>query len=272
MTKYTLYQLVGDAANPDGRVISPHVWKTKLDLALLGLDVNTSGKTFPQIRGELSEITKNPAVTVPTIEVDGQYTTDSWKIAEYLEEEHGTADKSVFGGSPAGKDFAKFIEIWSNTTFANELRPLVGASIFDQFDAPSKEYFIKSKFGGDQAKHSGLVEKFKDSSALEAQLSSARKQLATIESLLSYKKEKGQPLWLIGSGASHADFCLFGWYASSSLHPAVENGVWRHDENPLVGEWLDLILGSGLVDKKQLKNDEPKGDEEDEAARKRKKL
>ncbi|WRT68152.1 uncharacterized protein IL334_005127 [Kwoniella shivajii] len=252
MAKYTLYQLVGDASSPDGRVISPHVWKTKLDLAFFEQKVNDSGKTFPQIRGELSELTKNPAVTVPTIEVDGEFTTDSWKIAEYLEAEHGTPEKSLFGGSVAGKDFAKFIEIWSNTTLANELRPLVAISITSHFDSPSKSYFIKSKFAGDITKHSALVNKFSNSEELETQLAAARSRLSAIESLLKYKKEKGEPLWLIGSNPSHADFCLFGWFASSSLHPSVEKEVWRHKDNETVAEWLDLVLESGLVDKAQL--------------------
>ncbi|WWC62246.1 uncharacterized protein I303_104842 [Kwoniella dejecticola CBS 10117] len=253
MPKYTLYQLVGDASNPDGRVISPHVWKTKLDLAFFKQEVNNSSKTFPQIRGELSELTKNPAVTVPTIEVDGEFTTDSWKIAEYLEAEHGTPDRSLFGGTTAGKEFAKFIEIWSNTTFANELRPLVGVAITSHFDSPSKAYFIKSKFGGDILKHSNLVDKFQDPEELERQLSAARNRLAVINDLLKYKKAKNESLYLLGgTEPSHADFALFGWFTSSTLHPAVEKGVWRHADNELVGEWLDLILDSGLVDKAHL--------------------
>ncbi|WWC69853.1 uncharacterized protein I206_103796 [Kwoniella pini CBS 10737] len=253
MTKYTLYQLIGDASNPDGRVISPHVWKTKLDLAFFEQEVINSSKTFPQIRGELSELTKNPAVTVPTIEVDGQFTTDSWKIAEYLEAEHGTSEKSLFGGSIAGKEFAKFIEIWSNTTFANELRPLIGVSITSHFDSASKTYFIKSKFGGDIKKHSSLIDKFQNSEELEKQLFNARNKLSIINDLLKYKKSKNENLFLLGGKEpSHADFALFGWFTSSTLHPKVEEGVWRHKDNELVGEWLDLILNSGLVDKAQL--------------------
>lgn len=129
MAKYTLYQLIGKAEHPDGRVISPHVWKTKLDLAYFDQEVKAEGKTFPQIRGELVETTKNSAVTVPTIVDDeGLVITDSWKIAEYLEAEHGSAEKSVFGGQ-VGKEFAKFVEIWSNTTLANEFRPLIAPAV-----------------------------------------------------------------------------------------------------------------------------------------------
>ncbi|KAK8864725.1 hypothetical protein IAR55_001981 [Kwoniella newhampshirensis] len=251
MVKYTLYQLVGRADEPNGRILSPHVWKTKLDLAFFGLEVETSGKTFPQIRRELSEITKNPAVTVPTIEIGGEFTTDSWKIAEYLEAEHATPEKSLFGG-PAGKEFAKFIEVWSNTTFANELRPLIGAEILSHFDDDARTWFIASKLGGDLSRNTALKTKWQDPTALADQLALARSRLSVVESLLAYKKEKEESLWLIGK-PSHADFCLFGWYASSSLHPAVEKGVWRHPDNPLVGEWLDLILASGLVDKSQLR-------------------
>ncbi|OWZ65757.1 hypothetical protein AYX15_02824 [Cryptococcus neoformans] len=250
MAKYTLYQLIGKSEHTDGRVISPHVWKTKLDLAYFGQEVKAEGKTFPQIRGELAETTKNSAVTVPTIvDEEGLVITDSWKIAEYLEAKHGSDEKSVFGGQ-VGKEFAKFIEIWSNTTLANEFRPLIAPAIFELFDEPSKNYFIKSKFGGDLSRFEAHKSKFSDPSNINAQLTAARTRLAVIETLLGYKKEKAEPLWLSGK-PSHADFCLFGWYAASRINPAVERGVWRHEENPLVGEWLDLILRSGLVDQAQ---------------------
>ncbi|WVQ79644.1 hypothetical protein IAT38_001744 [Cryptococcus sp. DSM 104549] len=247
---YTLYQLVGNAEQPNGRVLSPHVWKTKLDLAFFGIDAKTEGKTFPQIRGELAEATKNPTVTVPTIEDDGTIITDSWKIAEYLEAKHGSEEKSVFGGE-AGKNFAKFIEAWSNTTFANELRPLIGAATYSRFDAPSAAYFLKSKFGGDLSKYEAHRTKFSDPATVEAQLALARNRLAVVEALLGYKREKDEPLWLTGK-PTHADFALFGWFAASTVNPAVEKGVWRHEDNPLVEEWLDLVLNSGLVNKSEL--------------------
>ncbi|ODO08360.1 hypothetical protein L198_00085 [Cryptococcus wingfieldii CBS 7118] len=251
MPKYTLYQLVGDAEKPDGRALSPHVWKSKLDLAFFEQEVKKVGKTFPQIRGELAESTKNPAVTVPTIvDEDDTIITDSWKVAEYLEAKHGTPEKSLFGGK-AGKEFAKFIEIWSNTTLANELRPLIAPAIYEHFDAPSRAYFLKSKWQNDPSLFSAHQTKFSSPSVLDAQLASARNRLTVIEALLGYKKEKDEPLWLTGK-PSHADFALFGWFAVSRVNGSVEKGVWRHEENPLVGEWLDLVLGSGLVDKSQL--------------------
>ncbi|TYJ52607.1 hypothetical protein B9479_006777 [Cryptococcus floricola] len=243
MAKYTLYQLVGDAEKPDGRALSPHVWKSKLDLAFFEQEVKKVGKTFPQIRGELAESTKNPAVTVPTIvDEDDTIITDSWKVAEYLEAKHGTPEKSLFGGK-AGKDFAKFIEIWSNTTLANELRPLIAPAIYEHFDAPSRAYFLKSKWQNDPSLFSAHKTKFSSPSVLDAQLASARNRLTVIEALLGYKKEKDEPLWLTGK-PSHADFALFGWFAASRVNGSVEKGVWRHEENPLVGEWLDLVLGT----------------------------
>ncbi|WWD16960.1 hypothetical protein CI109_101392 [Kwoniella shandongensis] len=250
MAGVTLYQLVGKADQPQGRNLSPHVWKTKLDLAFFGLDASKIGKTFPGIRSELSEITKNPAVTVPTIEVNGEFTTDSWKIAELLEAEYGTAEKSLFGG-PAGKEFAKFIEIWSNTTLANELRPLINSQILNHFDSEAHSWFVQAKLGGDISKITGLQAKLQDPTALADQLALARSRLSVIESLLAYKKAKDEPLWLVGK-PTHADFAIFAWYAQSIIHPEVEKGVWRHPDNPLVGEWLDLILESGLVKKEEL--------------------
>lgn len=66
-----------------------------------------------------------------------------------LEAKHGSAEKSVFGGQ-VGKEFAKFIEIWSNTTLANEFRPLIASAvcIFHQLPLPQEHelisHFIRS--------------------------------------------------------------------------------------------------------------------------------
>ncbi|WVR06725.1 hypothetical protein IAU60_003757 [Kwoniella sp. DSM 27419] len=253
MSKFTLYELVAEEGNPDGRSFSPHVWKTKVDFAILGIDdVQSIGKTFLQIRGELSETSKNPAVTVPTIEVDGQWTTDSWKIAEFLEQEHGRSGKSLFGGSAAGRDYAKFIELWTQVTLGPELRPFAVTAVYDKLEPACKEYFVKSKFGGKQEALDAIRKRWETESEVKSQQAAARGKLAVVEQLLKLKKERGQPLWLAGEGPSHADACLFGWFAFSSLQPGVEEGIWRHEENPTVGEWLDLVFSSGLVDRKDL--------------------
>jgi hypothetical protein len=98
MPEIQLYGLVG--AKGDTVNFSPHVWKTKIDLAcvgrillirslirvyrILGLEYEEEGNTFKQINSELREKFGKEKVTVPLIEVEGDIILDSWVIAEYV--------------------------------------------------------------------------------------------------------------------------------------------------------------------------------------------
>lgn len=83
-----------------GKSFSPHVWKTKIDLAyvahshlislnsrrsILGVDYTPALRSFDLIRGDLAGECGNDKVTVPTLKTaQGDYVTDSWAIAEHV--------------------------------------------------------------------------------------------------------------------------------------------------------------------------------------------
>lgn len=50
----------------------------------LGIPYEEINLSYVQIAEELSKTTGNAAVTVPTINDNGVYVTDSWVIAEYV--------------------------------------------------------------------------------------------------------------------------------------------------------------------------------------------
>ena len=74
--------------------VGPYAWKTEVDLSTLGVPYELRGKTFAQIRGQFEKETGNPKVSVPTIETEDGWVTDSWTIAEYVGHHGDYADGS----------------------------------------------------------------------------------------------------------------------------------------------------------------------------------
>ncbi|WVQ81667.1 hypothetical protein IAT38_003792 [Cryptococcus sp. DSM 104549] len=218
---------------------SAFVWKTKVDLAILGVPYTSVDKSFHQIKYELPEVFGTPTVMVPTIKVGEEYITDSWTIAEWLESKYATPEKSLFG-SAEGKAFARFTEIWADTTLAAELRPLVMPLVYSVLDDESAAYFLRTKFGDDKPRLLSLRDKLSDPEYVAAHWASVRKQIKTVESLLAKHKAAGKKLWLTGEAPTHADANVFGWYAFTRLSEDFREG-WEHEDLPLVGEWIKNI-------------------------------
>ena len=59
--------------------------------------------------------------------------------------------------------------------------------------------------------------------------------------------------FLMGQEVSHADFSVSGAYAWCRMHKDMDQAVWRHHSLPKLGEWLDAMLQSGLVETRRLK-------------------
>src|SRR4051812_23546604 len=96
--------------------------------------------TFVQIRSDLTSITSNPAVTVPTIELpDGSFVTDSWKIAQFLDLNFPDTP-SLFARSESMKHLSQFLIKYVETVIYPTLAPLVMLRVVDALDEPSATY------------------------------------------------------------------------------------------------------------------------------------
>ena len=90
-------------------------------------------------------------------------------------------------------------------------------------------------------------------SGVATQQSAARKRLRTIEVHLAGKqRDDGRMVWMMGDKASHADAAVFGIYAFGRMGRKWTEPVWKCDELPCVGRWVEGMLASGLVDVDQL--------------------
>ena len=97
-----LYDLA--AADPDIR-FSPYCWRTRFALAHKGVPVETEPWRF----SDKAVIGFSGQGKVPVLRDHGKIVSDSWSIAEFLDEQY--SGPTLFGG-PTGKAHARFINAW----------------------------------------------------------------------------------------------------------------------------------------------------------------
>ncbi|CAD6897151.1 unnamed protein product [Tilletia caries] len=218
--------------------------KTVVDLKLLGIKYTRERLTFLQVRNELAKKVAED-VTVPTLELpDGSYVRDSWKIAQWLAENHPQGQK-IFGGSEAGKRLAIFVN--SYAVLAADIAALSMPHIAPLLDEDSRDYFINKKLT--KARFDQMA------SATPAQRSERIQQviknLGPMEMMLCLKP-RAQATdaanasgvnWLAGGAEpTHADACLFGFYAFSRADPGACKAIWEADSLPNLGKWVRAML------------------------------
>ncbi|MBL4801778.1 MAG: glutathione S-transferase N-terminal domain-containing protein, partial [Emcibacter sp.] len=173
---------------------SPYVWRTRMALAHKGLDVEMVPLRFTDIP-QLDNVT---AKTVPILEHDGKYITDSWDIACYLEDNFPDAP-SLFGGE-AGKSFANF---FNSTSFYHLVIPLFQTLVYDIFetlDEKDKAYFRASR-------------EERLGKSLEDAHKNQDKSLATFQKQLwPYKATLKTQDFFHGDSPAYVDYIMYGLF------------------------------------------------------------
>lgn len=131
-----LYELVG---KDKSQGFSPYVWRSRMALAHKGLEV----EMVPLIFTEIATLEGVQSKTVPILEHDGVFISDSWDIACYLEE-HFPGRPSLFGGD-AGKAYAKFFNYSCFYHLIIPLFPALAFEIFETLDERDRDYFRTSR-------------------------------------------------------------------------------------------------------------------------------
>lgn len=186
-----LYELVGKDKTQG---FSPYVWRARMALAHKGLDV----EMVPLIFTEIPELEGIKSKTVPVLEHDGIFISDSWDIACYLEDNF--ADRpSLFGGE-TGKAYANF---FNYACFYNLIIPLFPALVFDIFeglDEKDLDYFRTSR----EARLGKSLEEAHEHQ--DQSLGLFRKQLYPYNSTLKTQD------FLCGSRPAYVDYILYGLF------------------------------------------------------------
>jgi glutathione S-transferase len=183
-----LYDLA--AADPDRR-FSPYCWRTRLALAHKALPV----ETIPWRFTEKAEIAASGQGFVPVL-VDGdRWLSDSWKIANYLEDTFPDRP-SLFGGA-AGRSLTRYYSTFADGLVA-AIFPFVALDILERVADKDRDYFRASR-----EKRVGMtLETFV--AGREAKLPAFRVGLTALRRTLT-----AQP-FLAGDEPLYADYAVFG--------------------------------------------------------------
>jgi glutathione S-transferase len=211
-----LFDLAG--ADPEVR-FSPYCWRTRFALAHKGLPV----RTVPWRFSDHDAIAFSGQGKVPVIQDGETVVSDSWAIAEYLEETAPTP--TLFGGA-TGRAHALFVNAWADAVLMGGIARFIVRDLLDVIDQPDRAYFRSSRearFG----------------QALEAVQAGREDRLAAFrESLLPVRLVLRRQQWLGGAAPSYADHIVAGtlmWPRCASRFALLEPA------DP-VAQWLDRVL------------------------------
>jgi glutathione S-transferase len=187
----TLYDLAGAEAD---RRFSPFCWRIRMALAHKELPA----ETIPWCFTEKDTLAPTGQGRVPVIVDKGRWVSDSWVIANYLEDNYPERP-SLFGGS-AGRAVIRFVQGWADTALHPGLARFVVLDVWRHVHQKDKAYFRKSReerFGTTlEAVHSDREER----------LPTFRQSLQPLRNLL-----EAQP-FLGGDKPLYADYIVFGGF------------------------------------------------------------
>jgi glutathione S-transferase len=137
-----LYDLAGA---DEARRFSPYCWRIKMALVHKGLEAETVPWRFT----EKEAIAFSGQPRVPVL-IDGErVVTDSWTIANYLEDAYAERP-SLFSG-PGGRGTTRLVASWADHVLQPTIARLIVVDIYAHLDERDKGYFRSTRekaFGG----------------------------------------------------------------------------------------------------------------------------
>ena len=220
----TMHDLTG--ADPALR-FSPYCWRARMALAHKGLAVETVPWRFT----EKDAIAFSGQGRVPVIRDGERVVSDSWSIAEYLEEAYPNRP-SLFGGT-TGRAHARFVNAWADGVMMGGIARLIVRDLLDVVAPRDQAYFRESR----EARFGMTLEQVQ--AGRETRVAEFRASLLPVRLVL------GRQPWLGGEAPSYADHIVFG----SLQWPRCASRFELLEASDPVAEWrermLDLFDGLG---------------------------
>jgi glutathione S-transferase len=161
-------------------------------LAHKGLSVETVPWRFT----EKEELAFSGQGRVPVIRDGDTIVSDSWSIADYLENTYPDRP-SLFGGA-IGRAHARFINAWADGVMMGGIARLIVRDLLDVVDPKDRPYFRESR----EARFGTTLEAVQE--GREARVADFRASLLPVRLVL------GRQDWLGGDAPSYADYIIFG--------------------------------------------------------------
>ena len=220
-----LYELCGD----DSRRFSPYCWRTRMALAIKGIEVEAASVGFSEIPG----ICGGTGKTVPTLETDVSVIVGSFEIALHLDKVHPA--NPLFRGE-AAEVHCRLIQGWADTAVVAGLASMIVVDVWSVLRPQDKDYFRTTR----EARFGKTLEEFQSgredrvASFNSMTLAPARRALASAQ-------------WLGGEQPDYADCILFG----TLMWPHVVSEFTVLEDGPIM-DWfrrcLEMVPGEAEVE------------------------
>ena len=196
-----LYDLVG----ANNLRFSPFCWRTKAVMAYKKIPYTTVPIRF----SDKAKLAFSGQDRVPVIKDNDKVISDSWTIAEYLEDTY--PDAKIFPGLGL-KEACRFFNLYVDRTVHTALFPVVVTDIFQCVDPIDRDYFRKFREERLGMKlETAVVKRPEFRARMRAVMGDLNLAIAGQE-------------YFFGT-MTYADLCLFGsfkWIASVSMEPLLE--------------------------------------------------
>lgn len=213
-----LFDLCG--ADPQIR-FSPYCWRAKMAIRHKGLTFETVPWRFT----EKDRISDSGQGRVPVL-IDGdRIVSDSWAIAEYLDETY--PDRPLMKDE-AAKASARFLQAWSNGVLFAPIRPIAVLPVYDLLGDPDRGYFRESR----EKMLGQKLEEHSSRDAVEAAYGDLAKTLRSLDAVLSDHAYLGgaEPYW--------GDYIVFG----TLYWPYAVKADHKLPEGTPTAAWFDRLL------------------------------
>jgi glutathione S-transferase len=171
---------------------SPYCWRTRMALAHKGLEV----ETIPWRFTERDALAFSGQGRVPVIRDGERVVSDSWGIAEYLDDSYPDRP-SLFGGF-AGRAHARFVNAWADGVMLGGIARLIVRDLLDVVAPQDAAYFRESR----EARFGMTLEQVQG--GRETRVAEFRATMLPVRLVL------GKQPWLGGAAPSYADYIVFG--------------------------------------------------------------
>jgi len=210
------YELCGENS---ALCFSPFAWRTKMMLLHKGIKF----EAIPCAFTDKEPYAESGSKTVPVINDKGRWVSDSFNIAEYLDEAY--PNNPLFTNDTSRQQ-ARLLNDWINQNILMKIFRITAVEVWQHLAPKDQEYFRTTR------------EKYVDTS-LEALASDPEKQLEDIrKSLHTVSKLLDHHDWLSGAQPGWLDYMVFGtlmWPHIIAPFAIIDSG------HPMHAWWLDMM-------------------------------
>ena len=209
--------LLYDLVNARRAHFSPNGWRVRMALLHKGISFEVRDVLFGDVPGIHPGGDK---LTIPTIEHEGKFVTDSWAIGQYLDARFPDTPRLMAQGVEGR--VLRFFQHWAQSTIQGGIARLILKDLYDRLDPADQAYFRASR------------EKMYKKTLEELQAGREERVDAFRKSLQPMRLALAEGPYICGEQPGYADYLAFGGFMwariSSPFAVLAEDDVvyaWR---------------------------------------------